>query len=153
LKRDILFLILQFLLVAVYVADPFYLNFDIPSWIKYCALVFLATGIVIILFGVLNLNQALDHMSPSIKNTGVFFRGIYRYIGHPIYAGMLVVMIAVAWFMGSWFKMGVTVILGVIFYFKSSLEEHKLIQEYVQYKDYKESTGCFFPKLRNIRSR
>ena len=134
-------------------ADPFYLTVHIPSWLQFIAITFLTTGIVVILLGVLHLNKAMDHTMPSLKNTGLFFKGIYRYVRHPIYAGMLIVLMAVAWYTGSWFKASITVVLGVIFYFKSSLEEQKLIAEYLQYQIYKDNTGRFFPKLKNIRSR
>jgi protein-S-isoprenylcysteine O-methyltransferase Ste14 len=153
LKKDIIFLIAQFITFTLYVVDPFYVLEDIPAVVAYIAIFFMIVGVIIIFFGILNLNDNLGHTTTTLKNTTVFFRGIYKYVRHPIYAGMLIVMLAVAFYMNSWFKGILSLTLGVIFYYKSSLEEKKLMEQYLQYEEYTRTTGRFFPRLRHIRSR
>ncbi len=77
------------------------------------------------------------------------FNGIYRYVRHPIYAGILISMLAYALFVGSVFKFILTLVMGVVFYYKSSNEENWMLKKYEQYRIYKEQTGRFLPKYRN----
>lgn len=139
--------------MAAFVTDPFYQEAQLPLWLGYIAITFLLAGVAIIIFGVLNLNDSMIEKTPPFKNPDSFFRGIYKYVRHPIYAGMFIVLLAIALYNGSWFKGVITLFLGISFYFKSALEERKLIQQYRLYQRYKDQTGRFFPKFRHLRSR
>lgn len=152
LRNDIFCLSFKFLLLAAYVIDPFYQEIQMPIWAKGLAVFLLLLGVAVIFFGVINLNNGAYKDGSSLKNTVNFFRGIYKYVRHPIYAGLLLVLLAVALYMGSWFKGSIALILVIAFYYKSNLEEKKLIEQYWHYQKYKDCTGRFFPKLNNLRS-
>ncbi|WP_272861754.1 methyltransferase family protein [Aureisphaera galaxeae] len=150
MKKDILFVITQFLLFAAYFGIEWPLFFAYwPSWVCYILIGVIALGIVILFFGILNLNENLTPFPSPKSNSTMISSGIYKYIRHPIYAGILLSMMAYAIYLISVFKLLVTAILWVVLYFKSSFEERLLNERFVDYKDYMKSTGRFFPKRRS----
>ena len=96
---------------------------------------------------ILNLNENLSPFPSPKSNSSLISTGIYRYIRHPIYAGILLSMMGYALYLMSVFKLFITLVLWIVFYFKSNLEE-RLLQKsvLVEYKDYMEMTGRFFPR-------
>ncbi len=147
MKKDILFVIAQFLLFAAYFGMEWhFITLNMPDWMSYVLIAFIAIGMVIVFFGILNLNENLTPFPSPKSNSSLISTGIYRYIRHPIYAGILLAMLSYALFLLSVFKLMVTVVLWIVFYYKSSFEEHLLKERFVDYKEYMEKTGRFFPK-------
>lgn len=103
---------------------------------------------MIIFLGILNLNDDLSGIHPK-KGKSMVFNGIYKYVRHPIYSGILLSMMAYAFFTASIFKFLLTVIMGVVFYYKSNNEENWMLEKYEQYRLYKRKTGRFVPKFKN----
>lgn len=149
MKKEIIFLITEFLLFALYFIDIHFIEYALPFWLDIIFLAIIFIGFIIILFGVLNLNEDISIFSSQKKNNVLITNGIYKYIRHPIYAGILISMMAFAFFSVSLFKIFITSILGFVFYFKSSREEKWLIKTYSQFRNYKNKTGRFFPKKNN----
>ncbi|RFN57807.1 isoprenylcysteine carboxylmethyltransferase family protein [Marixanthomonas ophiurae] len=148
LKKEVLFLIIQFVLFSFYFIDIEVISYSIPSWLNYILLSLVGCGFVIIFLGILNLNDDLSVIHAK-KEKPMVFHGIYRYVRHPIYSGILLSMIAYALFTASIFKFILTLIMGVVFYYKSDNEENWMVEKYEQYRIYKKKTGRFLPKLRN----
>ncbi len=148
MKKEVLFLIIQFILFSLYFIDIHVVSYSFPSWINYILLSLVGCGFIIIFLGILNLNDDLSGIHHK-KDKPMVFNGIYRYVRHPIYAGILISMLAYALFVGSVFKFILTLVMGVVFYYKSSNEENWMLKKYEQYRIYKEQTGRFLPKYRN----
>tara|TARA_R100001369_G_scaffold92146_2_gene135723 strand:- start:6873 stop:7331 length:459 start_codon:yes stop_codon:yes gene_type:complete len=148
LKKEVLFLIIQFILFSLYFIDIHIVSYSFPSWINYILLSLVGCGFVVIFLGILNLNDDLSGINPK-KGKPMVFNGIYRHVRHPIYSGILISMLAYALFTGSVFKFILTLVMGVVFYYKSSNEENWMLKKYEQYRVYKEKTGRFLPKYRN----
>lgn len=86
---------------------------------------------------------------PSPKKSGTLIQsGLYKFIRHPIYTGILLLALGISMYQGSAWKFAVTVALQILFYFKSEYEEKLLTNKFKKYKDYKLNTGRFFPRLR-----
>ncbi len=148
MKKEVLFLIIQFILFSCYFVDIHIIAYSLPNWINYILLAFVAIGFVIIFLGILNLNDDLSGVS-SKKGNSMVFNGIYKYVRHPIYAGILLSMLSYAFFTASVFKLLLTIIMGVVFYYKSNNEENWMLEKYEQYRRYKQKTGRFIPKPKN----
>jgi protein-S-isoprenylcysteine O-methyltransferase Ste14 len=68
-------------------------------------------------------------------------------VRHPIYAGIIFFAFGFALFWSSGFKLIISTALLLWFWLKSVYEEKKLDSRYSNYKQYKQKTGRFFPKL------
>ncbi|MBX2828859.1 MAG: isoprenylcysteine carboxylmethyltransferase family protein [Flavobacteriaceae bacterium] len=147
MKKDILFVLAQFLLFAAYFGMEWPLfSPEIPSWICYIFIGLTVTGLLVVLLGILNLNENLTPFPSPKSNSTLISTGIYRYVRHPIYAGILLSMLSYALYSLSVFKLSVTAVLWMVLYFKSNYEERMLQDRFTEYKDYMATTGRFFPK-------
>lgn len=153
MKKDILFVLVQFVLFALYFIDWNFIEYSIPTWICYVSMGILFLGVLVIILGILNLNDSLSIFPSPRKDASLISNGIYRYIRHPIYAGILIAMFAYSVYDVSLVKFIITTVLTLVFYWKSSFEEKLLVERYAQYGDYKNKTGRFFPKRKNNRSK
>lgn len=147
MKKDVLFLVIQFILFSCYFIDIHIISYSLPYWINTSLLILVGIGFIVIFLGILNLSDDLSGIHPK-KGNSMTFNGIYKYVRHPIYAGILISMMAYAFFTASIFKFLLTLIMGVVFYYKSSNEENWMLEKYEQYRIYKQRTGRFLPKLK-----
>lgn len=149
MKKDIAFVLIQFVLFALYVIDYniFGADFEIQNWLKIGSIVLGFIGAVVITFGIINLNDNLTPFPTPRRNSILISGGIYKYIRHPIYTGIILLFVAYALFSGSVGRVVITGILTLVFYYKSELEEKLLIERFPRYSDYKVATGRFFPKI------
>ncbi len=151
LKKDILYVLVQFVLFALYFIDWNLFSFVFPDWLRLLAIGFLAIGLLIIFFGVLHLNENLTVFPSPKKGASLICNGIYAYIRHPIYAGIIVAMTFYAIYAVSPIKFVITGIMIVVLYLKSNYEERKLIESFSTYEEYKAITGRFFPNFSKAR--
>jgi protein-S-isoprenylcysteine O-methyltransferase Ste14 len=119
---------------------------SVPTWLVYIGLATLVIGILVVLFGILNLNDNLSPFPSPKKNSELIQNGIYKYIRHPIYSGILIAMTGYSVYAGALEKIAITLAMGVVFYFKSAYEEKLLLKRYASYAHYQKLTGRFFPK-------
>lgn len=139
-------MLVQFLLFALYFLPWNLFDLRFPLWIGYLGITGVVSGILVVILGILNLNDNLSPF-PSPKNNSVLIQnGIYKYVRHPIYSGILIALTGYALLDNAILKLVITAVLGVVFYFKSNFEEELLENRYVKYKAYKRITGRFFPK-------
>ena len=145
--RDYSLVGIQFLLFTLYGIDFRILDFVIPVIFRNIALIFAFLGACIVLLAILQLNKNLSPF-PSPKSDSMLVEtGLYKYIRHPIYAGLMLAAYGYAIFSGSGFRFLISVILYVFFYSKTKYEEAQLMKRYKSYSSYKKRTGRFLPKL------
>ena len=78
------------------------------------------------------------------------FKGIYKYIRHPLYLGEGIATLGVLVFRFSRFNIFLTTLFIVCQVVRAGVEERKLMSVFPEYILYKQKTGAFFPLLRNI---
>jgi len=149
MKKDFAFVLVQFVLFALYVIDfdLFGITFEMPTWLDLGAVVLGFFGAVVITFGIINMNENLTPFPTPRRNSSLISGGIYKYIRHPIYSGIILLFLAYGLYTGSIGRLIITIILSIVFYFKTELEEELLIERFPGYSHYKGVTGRFFPKL------
>jgi len=145
---DFVFVAIQFVLFILYFFDIDDWFFNTVQEIKYIALVLLGIGILIFIISLLQLNKNLSPFPSPKSNAQLIQNGIYKYIRHPIYTGLLLITFGFTLYIGSLFKFVVCIALFTLFYYKSLYEEQKLIAVFPDYLEYKKYTGRFIPKLR-----
>ena len=144
--KDLLFVGLQLLLFAWF-AFPLF-SLWIPAWtdLRMLGILLSLLGAAVILIALINLNTNLSPF-PSPKSSGELIeRGIYAFVRHPIYTG--IVIGGIGWGLVSLNAVRILVagLLLLLFFFKARYEEGLLSQQYQAYNDYKKRTGMFFPK-------
>ncbi len=143
--KDYAFVGIQIILFIIYFLDLQFVNFNTPYWFEVCAGIFTMIGILIILISILQLNTTISPFpSPRFK-TILITSGMFKYMRHPIYSGIIISSISYSIYSGSTYKLIIAVILYFLFYFKSVYEERKLSQHFLNYENYKKITGRFFP--------
>ena len=75
-------------------------------------------------------------------------RGMYKIVRHPLYASIILMFYgACLVYRNILCFLAVTLIFIPFMYYRAKQEETLLIQTFSEYKDYKERTGMFFPKI------
>jgi protein-S-isoprenylcysteine O-methyltransferase Ste14 len=118
-----------------------------PRWMWWLGLVALVSGALILLAAFLNLGAAL---TPNPVPNGASLRqdGMYRRVRHPIYTGVLLVMLGVVLRSPGWWPLVWWLVLLAILTGKAVWEERMLRQAFDDYPGYMRRTGRFLPKLR-----
>jgi protein-S-isoprenylcysteine O-methyltransferase Ste14 len=138
--------VLQFALIAaiLLMASD---EVNVP-WIYIGGVLFIAPGIIILFFSIKQLGGSLT-ANPVPRERGKLIEtGLYKYVRHPIYTGLLLAtlgscvqsMAVVKFFF--WF-----LLLGLLMY-KARFEEKLLAAKYSTYTDYMKRTGRFVPRLK-----
>ena len=107
----------------------------------------MVTGFLLGIISVYQLNRNLTPFPKPKSNAELVTKGLYKHIRHPIYTGILLFLFGFALFNESLYRIIITAILLLLFYFKSKYEEQQLTVKYSDYPSYKKTTGRFLPKL------
>ncbi|WP_035086859.1 methyltransferase family protein [Aquimarina latercula] len=146
-NNDFLFVLVQFVLFFVYVID---VKIGSIGWLPFINRIGLFTfvlGVLIVLVALLQLNKNLSPFPTPKLNSKLVKTGLYKFIRHPLYAGILYVVFGYGLYIGSVFKLIIATTIYILFYFKTKYEEEKLLEFFDEYKAYKVATGRFFPKI------
>ncbi len=145
--KNYFFVGIQFLLFIIWAIDIDALKFNRLEFFQPVFLVFSGIGFLIVLISLLQLNTNLSPFPKPKKNATLITSGIFKYIRHPIYSGILFFLFFLSLYFASGYKIGITVLLLILFWFKSEYEEEQLCLKYPKYRDYRQDTGRFFPKF------
>ncbi len=145
--KDLLYVTIQFLLLVAYMFDIPELKMEFSPTADFLHLAFSVIGVVIIILSMLQLNKSLSPFPTPKKNSKLITTGLFKYVRHPIYTGILITAFFLAFYFNSGFKMLIFILLLILFYYKSKFEERELIQKFPEYESYRASTGRFFPKI------
>ncbi len=146
-KKDILFVVGQFLLFGAYLFEISAWRLNFPDNADIFNLIFAALGIVIIIISMLQLNKNLSPFPTPLSNSELVVTGLFNYVRHPIYTGILMTTFFLAIYLNSGYKLVIFLLLTVLFYYKSEYEEEQLIKKFPGYKSYRAGTGRFYPRF------
>jgi protein-S-isoprenylcysteine O-methyltransferase Ste14 len=143
-KKDYLFVTIQFILFFCFIFD---LNWSmkLSLVIQKVGLWFSILGGLIIILALLQLNKSLSPFPTPKNNTTLLQNGLYKYIRHPIYTGIIIFFTGYSVYQNSFYKLVISLLLIILFHFKSKYEEQRLEQKFPNYKLYKSKTRKFFP--------
>ena len=151
---DYIFVGLQFclfVLFAILILLPHPGVQDWPKWVLILGDILLISGGLSTLVAILQLGDSLTAYPTPKSNAALRTHGLYRWVRHPIYGGILLCTLGISLNEASLLLLGITLLLGILFYYKSKYEEKGLIQYYgASYLEYRKTRGRFFPKLTNI---
>lgn len=146
-KKDYFLVGVQIVLFILYYFHINFVEFLIPQWIQWTLLVFIGIGIVIFIISIIQLNKNLSPFPTPRSDSQLVQTGLYKYIRHPVYTGILISFGSYALYSGSIYRLIITLILYLLFLVKSRYEEEQLMNRYDEYGTYRKKTGRFFPKI------
>ncbi len=138
------FVLLGVLLTAPRLPDPYG---ALTPFISLLGLVLMALAGVVLLVSFVALGNSLT-ASPLPKQRGqLVTTGLYSYVRHPIYSGLLLLSIGVVLDAGWWPQLVVALMLFLLLRIKAQFEESLLRKAYPKYAAYALKTPMFFPRL------
>lgn len=146
-SKDILFVSIQLLLFIVYIFPLAPYAFQPNYLFKHAALVIAIAGLLMIALAILQLNKNLTPFPTPVESGSLIQTGLYKFIRHPIYSGIILIALGFGFYGGSIWKIIIGFALWILFYFKSVYEEILLTNQYPEYEAYRKNTNRFFPFL------
>lgn len=135
--KDYVFVLIQLLLFVTYFLPLHVYILTLPEWINYSGLVVLG---VFALFGITALLQLNTKISPypsPIDSSKLITNGAFAISRHPIYTAIIFSGFGYAIYTSSFYKALITLVLLILFYYKSIYEEKLLSERFKEYQDYK----------------
>lgn len=148
-SKDILFVVLQLALFFLFSFDIHAWRIYFPVFMFWIGVGSLVIGAFIVIVSVLQLNVSLSPFPSPLPKSKLIVSGIYKYIRHPIYTGVFMGFIGFSIIADSGYKLLISAILLLLFYFKSIYEEKRLMLVFPDYDLYRQKTGRFFPRFFN----
>jgi protein-S-isoprenylcysteine O-methyltransferase Ste14 len=147
-KKSRLLVIVQFALLAVI----FFLPTGAPpaatpAWMLSFGSLIVWPGLGIVIVSIFKLGQSLTASPIPKENAELKTEGLYKWIRHPIYTGLMVTTLGIALEAGSVSKLFFTAALMFLFDYKAKFEESLLIKRFPEYRSYMSTTGRFVPRL------
>lgn len=104
-------------------------------------------GAVILLISLVGLGKSLTALPNPKTNATLVTTGLYRYMRHPIYTGLLLLGLGQVFSAGPLPQLIFYILLLGLLISKARFEETLLRQKYPEYDSYARRTGRFFPGL------
>lgn len=138
--------VLQFALIAaiLLMASD---EVNVP-WIYVGGVLLIAPGIIILFFSIKQLGGSLT-ANPVPRESGRLIEtGLYKYVRHPIYTGLLLATLGSCVQSMAVVKFFFWFLLLALLIYKARFEEKLLAAKYSTYTDYMKRTGRFVPRLK-----
>ncbi|MEL6944145.1 MAG: isoprenylcysteine carboxylmethyltransferase family protein [Bacteroidota bacterium] len=143
--KDYWFVGAQLVLFLLFAIAPSVIQLALPKIITLTGLILLLLGVLIILRSIFQLSDALTPYPSPKQGASIKTEGLYRFSRHPIYSGILILFLGWGLYTQSLSRLVLTIALYILFYFKSSYEEERLIEAYGEkYRTYRKKTARFF---------
>lgn len=138
----------QMLLLAALVLLPAGEAWPVPGWLRVLGLAAVAGGLVVVLVAATALGRGLTAVPLPNRHAVLRTGGLYRWVRHPVYSGLLLAATGVVAVSGSAVRAGVLVALVALLHVKARFEERHLTDRFEGYAAYAARTPRFVPSLR-----
>lgn len=145
--KDIAFVGAQLVFFVLFMVLPALHQFNFSEYVRVAGAILAFAGVLVCLAGIYQLRSSLTPFPSPTPTSQLIQTGLYKYVRHPIYSGILLTMIGYGVFTSSLSRMLVALATLVLFYFKSSYEETLLLKRYPEYQLYRKNSWRFFPLL------
>jgi protein-S-isoprenylcysteine O-methyltransferase Ste14 len=115
----------------------FALNAVGPRWLRVLGGILAAGGLVLSLWGVRSLGPALTPGTEPLPGAALVTTGAYAHVRHPIYAGVVLVLVGYTLAWSNWtLAVAVGLLAWAFFEAKARAEERWLIARHPEYRGY-----------------
>jgi len=147
-KKSRLLVTVQFILLAVIFFVPTGpVSEAAPAWVISLGSLMVWPGLGIVLLSIFKLGQSLTASPIPKESAELKTDGLYKWIRHPIYTGLMLTTLGIALEAGSVAKLFFVAALMFLFDYKAKYEESFLIKRFPEYRSYMSTTGRFVPRL------
>ena len=108
-----------------------------PAWVVWLGAILAVTGLVQSLFGSRYLGSNLTPYPQPLSSGNLVACGVYRWARHPIYGGIVLMLVGAALFRLSLVALVVGFVGAAFFWMKAGFEEERLMEHYAGYAAYK----------------
>jgi len=140
-----MFVAIQIAFLTALVLLPSADHWATPSWLKTTGLVLSVFGWVLILVAAIGLGRSLTPSPVPVKSGQLRTNGLYRYARHPIYTGVLAIVLGLVLPSANVVTAVTGIATFVFFNAKARWEEQRLRARYADYEQYAATTARFFP--------
>ncbi len=145
--KSLVLLCLQAGLAAALLVPGRGVHFAVPAPLDLLGSIAGILGVAIALLACFQLGPELTP-NPDPKPGGqVHATGLFRFVRHPIYSGLLFASLGAALRSGNYFSIATAVCIAVFFRVKAGYEERALLGLHPEYLDYHGRTPRFVPAL------
>ncbi|GAB2775762.1 methyltransferase family protein [Salinimicrobium soli] len=145
--KDKIYVLLQGIVFLSWILPVEIFTFSLPEVLRIAAVILTLAGAFLIVFAFIQLNTKISPFPSPVKGAKLVSSGVYAFVRHPIYAGILYVAFGLSLWMGSGYKLLLTLVLLLVFWFKTNYEEERLQKTFPEYEAYRAKKGRFFPKF------
>lgn len=145
------FVLVQLALLAAVFLLPSRGDWTTPSWISNAAHVASLIGLAVLAVGLINLGRSATPLPLPVENGDLRSDGLYRYVRHPIYTGVMTLAVGSAIPSGSIAVAAAAAGLVAWLAVKARWEERRLTARYPEYPSYAARTPRFIPSWRKHR--
>ncbi|HET7118305.1 MAG TPA: isoprenylcysteine carboxylmethyltransferase family protein [Hanamia sp.] len=146
--KDVFFVGIQLILFVAYLFRFSKIDFAVPRWLQLTGIFFSVAGIFISLASVVTLNKNLSPFPTPKPGAELAQSGIYKYVRHPIYSGILFFEFGFSMYSENTLRLLIFFTLLILFRFKAAFEEKLLQNKFSNYTTYKKTTGMFLPRVK-----
>lgn len=140
------FVAAQALLLGALILLPAQQDWPTPPWLATLGWVATMGGFVVIAVSALGLRAALTPTPVPSGRGYLTTTGLYRFVRHPIYSGVLLIVAGLTVRSGNWWSLAVGLSTIVFFDRKARWEEALLTETFEQYAAYQAATPRFVPR-------
>ena len=137
----------QFILIGILVLLPGRQDWPVPVALKLVCSIATVVGLAVMVIGATGLGRGLTATPLPNAHAKLRTGGLYRYVRHPIYSGLLLTMASITLASGSVPRLLTLGVLVLLLSAKARWEETRLTQRFEGYTDYAARTPRFVPRL------
>jgi protein-S-isoprenylcysteine O-methyltransferase Ste14 len=136
---------LQAALLVALVLTPGGDDWPVPGWLSIAATAAQVAGAAVLVVAAINLGRSLTALPNPTGRSTLKTDGIYRWVRHPIYSGLLALVIGTAIRSANLVDAALAAALVVLLAAKARWEERLLAHRYPDYAAYAARTPAFVP--------
>jgi protein-S-isoprenylcysteine O-methyltransferase Ste14 len=140
-------LLLLLAIVVAAVAFPMNVGGSMEQIARVVGLAGLVGGVIVFGLGIGTLGGSLSPLPKPLASAELIERGIYRFIRHPIYTGLILAALGGSIYAASPLALLLTLALVVVLDLKARREEIWLREQYAGYAGYAARTKKFIPRV------
>ncbi len=144
--------LLLWLGVIAYLVNPPWMAWSsvpLPASLRWSGVGVYAIGVALLTWTLRRLGTNLTDTVVTRRAHTLVTQGPYRWVRHPFYDAMALLIVAIALIAANWFVLVTGVVVFFLLAVRAQTEEAHLIARFGDgYRIYSESTGRFVPKLR-----